>query len=156
MCENKTSIQCYPAINMITNNIGIGSHNASTSYGDFDIVVNLDYPANNVAHMDVQETSIENKFVYKVGIKDNTNENLLEILNILIPKLLSSYSEEKKILFHCNQGVSRSASIAILFISLIKNITLDESFSLIKLVRPIVAPNSGFIKAMYMYKILNR
>ena len=50
--------------------------------------------------MEVSESIIENKLVYKVGIKDTTNENMLQILNILIPKLISSYDENKKILFH--------------------------------------------------------
>ena len=94
--------------------------------------------------------------VYKIGIKDTPNENMLDILNILIPKLLDTYDEKKKILFHCYQGVSRSASIATLFISLIKNISLDESFSLIKNIRSNIAPNPGFIKAMFTYKVANR
>ena len=95
-------------------------------------------------------------FDYKVGVKDTTNENILHILNILIPKLISSHDENKKILFHCFQGISRSSCVATLFISLIKNISLDDSFALIKRIRPIIAPNPGFIKAMYTYKVLNR
>jgi protein-tyrosine phosphatase len=139
---------------MITENIGIGNH--QTPYDDFDIIVNLNYPANNVEHMEISENISANKLVYNVGIKDTPNENMLEILNLLIPRLLVTYDEKKKILFHCYQGISRSASIATLFVSLIKNISLDESYCLIKNIRSNIAPNPGFIKALYMYKVSNR
>ena len=152
MSEN--ILKCYPSLNYITESIAIGNH--QSKYDDFDIVVNLNYPANNVEHMEVTESIIENKLVYKVGIKDTTNENMLNILNELIPKLLENFNSDKKILFHCYQGISRSGCIATMFISLIKNISLEDSFSLIKAIRPIIAPNPGFIKAMFTYKILNR
>ena len=61
--------------------------------------------------MEVTESIIENKLVYKVGIKDTTNENMLHILNELIPKLLENFNSDKKILFHCYQGISRSGCI---------------------------------------------
>jgi atypical dual specificity phosphatase len=81
---------------------------------------------------------------------------MLNILNILIPKLLENFNSKKKILFHCYQGISRSACITTLFLSLIKKISLDASFSLIKEIRQNIAPNPGFIKAMFTYKVLNR
>ena len=149
--EEHEIILCYPEFSIITNNIAIGNH--KSLYDSFDIIVNLNYPENNVNHMEIIEKQIDNKQIYLVGIKDHPNEKMFEILIKLIPKLLLEYDKNKnnKILFHCNQGISRSVSIAILFISLTQNITLDTSYQLIKSIRPIALPNLGFIKDLYAY-----
>ena len=70
---------------MITDKVAIGSYQAS--YEPFDLIINLDYPENNVKFEEVEVINKENKKIIKCGyndtIKDSglTDNTLKDLLN---------------------------------------------------------------------------
>lgn len=141
--------------NWIDKNVAIGNHNSD--YAPFDVIVNLNYPFNNVEHNNIKrEINIINykeKIIFNIGINDNENEKMLDILNIVIPKLIRIYEQDKniKILFHCYAGISRSTTLAIAFLCKAKDLSLTHAIALAENQRPIIKPNSGFLKALIEY-----
>lgn len=53
-----------------------------------------------------------------------------------------------KILIHCHAGISRSATIVLLYLMTICGLTLDKAMALLKSKREIVRPNAGFMTAL--------
>lgn len=162
-CMKCFSICCSPiqvcrkckngnAYHFITPLVAIG--NKDTPYDDFDVVVNLNYPENNVPHRRVALDNRE-KIIYYIGLCDHPKEKLF--ITRLIPKILNeleNYSG-KKILFHCFAGISRSATIAIAYLK--KYDPEFQSQSLLSIFfnaqekRSVICPNQGFIEALSDY-----
>ena len=51
----------------------------------------------------------------------------------------------KSVLVHCHRGVSRSATVVIAYMMKCKNVGMIEAFNLVKLQRPVIDPNFGFL-----------
>ena len=141
--------------NWVDKNVAIGNY--YSDYGEFDIIINLDYPYNMVNYHDIQISDVRddnnNKIIYKIGCYDSEDENMYDLLNIIIPNLLEYYKENKniKILFHCHAGISRSSSLAIGFLCMSKKYSLEECYKLVLSKRPIVKPNNGFMIQLKEY-----
>ncbi len=139
----------------IDNNVAIG--NFKSSYNDFDVIVNLNYPFNGVKHEEIQTNIViynfKEKFVFKIGLYDNENERMYDLLNKFMPRLVNIYNKNKnvKILFHCYAGVSRSTTLAIAFLCKTKGLSLTQALDLCLKNRPIINPNKGFLKALQEY-----
>eukprot|EP00467_Chlorarachnion_reptans_P002601 CAMPEP_0114514542 /NCGR_PEP_ID=MMETSP0109-20121206/16210_1 /TAXON_ID=29199 /ORGANISM="Chlorarachnion reptans, Strain CCCM449" /LENGTH=305 /DNA_ID=CAMNT_0001694591 /DNA_START=1054 /DNA_END=1971 /DNA_ORIENTATION=- len=102
------------------------------------------------------------------GEVKNLYPNRFEYLQINIPDLKSSQIQkhfeqaiefinmvkEKKsrVLVHCYQGVSRSASIVIAYLMTCKNWSLEKAHSYLKKLRPMIQPNPGFWKQLQQYE----
>jgi protein-tyrosine phosphatase len=56
--------------------------------------------------------------------------------------------QNRKVLVHCAAGVSRSASFVIAYIMKSRKIGFDEAYTFVKSKRPIITPNSGFVKQL--------
>lgn len=55
-------------------------------------------------------------------------------------------------LVHCRAGVSRSASIVIVYVMRKYNIPLREAYERVHAKRPVIAPNNGFWRQMIRYE----
>ena len=134
---------------MITNTVAIGSYQAS--YVPFDLVINLDYPENNIKFGEVVVVNKENKRIIKCGYNDTlengglTYDKLEDLLN-RIDDFKKEIQKDIKILFHCYAGVSRSSTVAIAYLSKITNKTTREIYELVKEKRPRINPNATFRK----------
>ena len=131
---------------MVTERVAIGSYQAP--YDPFDVVINLDYPYNNVQKNEVIQ-HLENKsYVIRCGYHDNDELTLEQVENVM--NLILDFEKEKsspiKILFHCYAGVSRSVTFAIAYLSKRENKTIKEIYDMIKQIRPRVDPNLHFRK----------
>lgn len=146
--------------NWIDNNVAIG--NCYSNYGEFDVIINLDYPYNGVNYHDIEvnyinERNENNKIIYKIGCYDSEHENMYSLLKIIIPDLLAYYRRNKniKILFHCHAGISRSSTLAIAFLCMAKNYSLGDAYMLSLKQRPIIKPNNGFMMSLKNYLLKN-
>jgi len=54
-------------------------------------------------------------------------------------------SNNERILIHCHAGVSRAATIVLMYLMTIQNFTLKDAYYHLKKIRPVINPNSGFI-----------
>jgi len=136
---------------MITDNIAIGDHNSE--YDNFDIVVNLNYPYNYVQAYKITRNKLDNKLIYNIGLYDNVDQPMETVLKLMIPELMNELKKNpnKKILFHCYAGVSRSSTLAIAMIHKLTKMSLEDVYKLAISKRPQVQPNTGFINALTHY-----
>jgi protein-tyrosine phosphatase len=137
----------YEHFHMITDHVAIGDY--TTSYDNFDVIFNFNYPYNHVAlgaidtEIDYRHGAIQ-KTVYKIGLLDTTeySDTLIEIFINLIPYLIAS--KGKRILFHCYAGISRSSTAAILYFMLTTTMTLEQIYALLLSKRSHINPNPTF------------
>lgn len=59
--------------------------------------------------------------------------------------IFESLKSSKRVLIHCNKGISRSPTIAIAYFIKVLNLSYEEALYKIKEIRPFVKPNKGFI-----------
>ena len=52
------------------------------------------------------------------------------------------------VLVHCHAGISRSATVVLLYLMIYQHMTLDEALSRLRAVRPVVNPNQGFMRML--------
>ncbi len=137
----------------IDENVAIG--NNRSMYSEFDIVINLDYPNNNVDHHCIDVNYIFGRNIYNIGIYDSPDERMYELLVNVIPELVKYYNinNKVKILFHCFAGISRSSTMAIAFLCKSKGYKLNDAYNLVVSKRDIVKPNDGFLKQLQYYLI---
>lgn len=57
----------------------------------------------------------------------------------------------RKVFVHCAAGVSRSASFVIAYLMKSKLMPYLDAYALVKCKRPIIKPNSGFVKQLEEY-----
>lgn len=84
----------------------------------------------------------------KVNVRDDRNERIDERLEITNGFIRDALRNGGKVAVLCRQGVSRSATIAIAYVMVSEGWSLDEAMRRLRTVRPIVAPNSGFIESL--------
>uniref|UniRef100_A0A914QFQ2 Protein-tyrosine-phosphatase n=1 Tax=Panagrolaimus davidi TaxID=227884 RepID=A0A914QFQ2_9BILA len=61
-----------------------------------------------------------------------------------------------KALVYCAAGISRSASICIMYLAIEENMTIKDAYIEIRKIRPIICPNLGFWRQMIDYEIDKR
>lgn len=136
--------------NKITDNIFIGELNAGKDPNDFDIIINFayinDFFNNGLKHRQERETLKNNKTLYEFALYDSDSdaEYFSSIINTFIPYIIIKF-KNKKILFHCQSGKSRSVAMALAYLCITKNISVEDGLSLIKKIRPIINPRPIFI-----------
>lgn len=153
-CNNKICCfkkVCYKCDNipyhMITENIGVGSR--CSKYDDFDVIVNCDYPENEAKEDEITIQKYNDKMIIHVGLLDSSNKSkkALDYMKKITPVIYKLY-KDKKILFHCFAGMSRSPMFAIAYLSYSLKISLEEAHSMVKNKRKFIEINEGFINSL--------
>ena len=78
------------------------------------------------------------------NMKDSTKENIECIFYMCFDFINKCKSENKKILIHCYQGISRSACLVTAYLIFSKKIDSDKAFNFVQKKRKIANPNLGF------------
>lgn len=92
----------------------------------------------NVEIQDVEEADISSHFdrVFEF-IKRALDENSL-----------SPTTKQNRVFVHCSQGISRSATLVIMFLMRLYQWTLVKAFNFTQQGRPVIIPNNGFFRAL--------
>jgi len=137
---------------MITENIAIGDY--LSYYAPFDIVINLNYPNNKAKYHDIykvkQEINNKTIYIFSIGIYDHPDENMTSLFSILFSEL-KQLMKNPKILFHCHAGISRSATVAIAYLSKTLHKNVYEMYHFVKSKRPCIELNDGFVRKLIHY-----
>lgn len=132
----------------ITENMAVGELNAN--YEPFNIIVNLAYINPNfnrsLKHREDRQSLKDNKKIYEFGLydTDSDTEYLLLILNKFFDNDLLNELKNKKILFHCQSGKSRSVMFAITYLRKLYSLSYIQALDIIKEKRPIANPRLAF------------
>ncbi|KAJ7148557.1 protein-tyrosine phosphatase-like protein [Mycena crocata] len=96
-----------------------------------------------------QPQSDDAEFSYhRIDIEDRSSAALSGHLAEACDYIRTSLKNGDNVLVHCQQGVSRSASIVIAYLIRDRAMTYDSAFELVKRRRQCIKPNSGFVKAL--------
>lgn len=136
-----------PIFDKINNNIFLGDIVAVSNINlikNIDIIINLTHEKyTKYNHIKYFDFSIEDNREVKINFFKETNEIISEAIK-----------NNKRILIHCYNGVSRSVTILLAyFIS--TGISLKDSLSLIKnnrVSKQYTRPNIGFMKQLIVYE----
>lgn len=83
-----------------------------------------------------------------IPLKDVDFEDINIHFGVACDYIDSVQNGGNKILVHCFEGRSRSAAIVLAYIMLKRNMTLAESWALLKTAHPRARPNDGFMKTL--------
>jgi len=87
-----------------------------------------------------------------VPLLDCASENIQEHFHKTSAFIHEAVSSGGRVLIHCLQGVSRSATIAAAFVIKELSTTPQEAVKFIKQRRPSIKPNSGFMNQLESYR----
>ncbi len=86
-----------------------------------------------------------------IKLYDVPNEDLLSSIPECITFLETAINSGSGTLIHCDQGVSRSASIVIALIMYRFTVPIQDAVPMLKDVRPIIDPNPGFVRQLHLF-----
>lgn len=97
----------------------------------------------------------ENEFTYKNYPISDSIEQLIDMEEIekimnLIDEVINKKGE--KVLVHCQAGISRSATVVIMYLMKSQKIKAEDAYALCKSKRRVVGPNVGFLAQIYQYQ----
>ncbi|KAI5859177.1 protein-tyrosine phosphatase-like protein [Tricharina praecox] len=85
-----------------------------------------------------------------IPISDTSTTDILSRLPEVVAFINSAFgeSEDSKVLVHCVEGVSRSASAVIAYLMAERGMTFGQALRIVKRRRSIVCPNLGFVRQL--------
>jgi len=89
-----------------------------------------------------------------LAISDYTDQQILDYFDEAHQFIEEAKAHHKRILIHCEQGISRSPTIVISYLMKYHHKTLREALNLVKERRPIASPNIGFMHQLQAYEEL--
>lgn len=127
----------------ITKNIylsGIG--HAQSCHQNYDMILSIINPGDKLSFNKNQGNHMILEFL------DNQESSLLPYLEKASLFISKAIKENKKILVHCQQGISRSSSIVIAYLILADKMTFREAFKGVLSKRETIMPNPKFISEL--------
>uniref|UniRef100_A0A914ERB0 Protein-tyrosine-phosphatase n=1 Tax=Acrobeloides nanus TaxID=290746 RepID=A0A914ERB0_9BILA len=88
----------------------------------------------------------------KIRIEDNPYAKLDNYFDMVADRIKSVKDRGGRTLVHCVAGVSRSASLTIIYLVKYERMSLRQAYHYVKSARPIIRPNVGFWKQMVDYE----
>uniref|UniRef100_A0A914Q096 Protein-tyrosine-phosphatase n=1 Tax=Panagrolaimus davidi TaxID=227884 RepID=A0A914Q096_9BILA len=92
----------------------------------------------------------------EVNINDDEREDIKKHFIEAAAFIKKAKESGGKALVYCAAGISRSASICIIYLAIEENMTIKDAYIEIEKVRPIICPNLGFWRQMINYEIEKR
>lgn len=141
--DNRTFF--FPEIDQITEKIFLGNEDAQR---DKEKLKKL-----GITHILVVGNGLEifhpTDFEYKqFEVNDFPTENISKYFQ----EAFDFIEKSDKVFVHCAAGVSRSATIVIAYIMKKKKLDHESALAFVTSKRPVIYPNSGFIKQLSEYK----
>ncbi|KDO34126.1 hypothetical protein SPRG_01396 [Saprolegnia parasitica CBS 223.65] len=95
----------------------------------------------------------DTRFTYRrCALYDNKGEDILTSIEGCLA-FLDQAQFYGKVLVHCKQGVSRSASIVVAYVMRTKELSRDEALAFVQARRPEAQPNGSFLKQLLQYEV---
>uniref|UniRef100_A0A1I7XR65 Dual specificity protein phosphatase 14 n=1 Tax=Heterorhabditis bacteriophora TaxID=37862 RepID=A0A1I7XR65_HETBA len=88
----------------------------------------------------------------KIRIEDHPYARLHDYFDQVADKIRAVKERGGRTLVHCMAGVSRSASLVMIYLVKYERMTLRQAYHYVKSARPVIRPNVGFWKQMVDYE----
>jgi protein-tyrosine phosphatase len=98
-------------------------------------------------------TPFPSKFKYlKIEVDDAITENIRRYFEPCIEFIVEALKTSgSKVMVHCKQGVSRSPTVVMAYLMKAKKYSANKAFDFLKLKRPEISPNPGFVQQLQSY-----
>jgi hypothetical protein len=83
---------------------------------------------------------------YVLPAVDTPSYDIRPALVAAVPFIREGVARGENVLVHCHMGISRSATVVLLYLMLEHGVSLDAALRHLKKVRPVVNPNPGFME----------
>jgi len=137
---------------IIPDRLFLGSHLHGES---MEVVQNL-----RITHVVNATKSIKNRFLdrlqyCRVVVEDQESEMICYHFNKAFRFMDMAVAEgpDTRILVHCAQGISRSATLVIMYLMRTGDLTYEQALALVQKHRDIVQPNPGFVSQLKEFEI---
>jgi protein-tyrosine phosphatase len=100
--------------------------------------------------------SHKRKWGYEVEeyrIDDGVFGTIIDFLDPVADSIRNHLLSNKKVYVHCMHGKSRSVSIVIYYLIKYEKMTYDQAYQMLLELRPIISPNTNFIKEIQRKEI---
>jgi len=97
-----------------------------------------------------------NMTVTRIDILDTPSADLKSHLDDACARIEKSLASGKNVLVHCQQGISRSASVVIAYLIKKYGMSYEYAFAFVKRYRACIDPNPGFVKCLKEWEIRQR
>lgn len=135
----------YP-VHAITERVSVGS--CAASYEPFDVIFDLNYPENFVHRREIEVKFQDGQCICRFGILDHAED--AEYMQVVVAKLAALLPNltNKRILFHCFAGYSRSVTAAAAFLALSGEVdSVLDGVEMIRRVRKYIGPKEALLHA---------
>ncbi len=88
----------------------------------------------------------------EIHVEDSSKANIYQFFDIVYEFLVTCEEAKLNVLVNCRAGISRSPTILIAYLMRRFNMSFDDAMQYVKLCRPIVKPNYGFITQLQCYR----
>ncbi|VDM94311.1 unnamed protein product [Onchocerca ochengi] len=88
----------------------------------------------------------------RISIEDSPYAKIDQYFDIVADKIKSVKDRGGRTLVHCVAGVSRSATLCMIYLVKHERMSLRQAYHFVKSARPVVKPNIGFWKQMIEYE----
>lgn len=115
---------------------------SSLKYRNVEVVFDLSGMTNLMEEPDI---------IYRhFSIRDRKDEKITPIMEKIYEEIIQIWDKKPscKILIHCQQGISRSATVVVYLLMKTKQMTLKDAFMLCKGKRRVILPNVGFLNEL--------
>lgn len=85
---------------------------------------------------------------FQLPIHDSLDQDITTVMPEILHEVRNLLDAGKKIYIHCYAGVSRSASLVILYIMVFYRKKFDDAFKFVREKRACIQPNSSFVKQL--------
>jgi protein-tyrosine phosphatase len=148
-CRLKPSLSVDYNCCQILPHLYLGGHEMTT---EVDMLHQLD--VSHILSITVDSYNhFPGEFTYRqFNLLDSAEANLLEILEPAFAIIDAAKIKGKAAYVHCSFGMSRSPSVVMAYLMKSERISLSAAFQKVKKLRPVTAPNYGFIEKLVGYE----
>lgn len=86
--------------------------------------------------------------VLRFVLSDKNWERARPVFGETVHYIQEAYRFDGTVFVHCQEGISRSATLVLAYLMISRRSTLSEAHSILKAVRPRIEPNPGFLKEL--------
>jgi protein-tyrosine phosphatase len=88
----------------------------------------------------------------RIVIGDDEDEEISKHFEATSAFIQEHLQKGDRVLVHCSAGKSRSATICMAFLMKFRDLSLDQAYAVVEIVRDIVYPNEGFYMQLQAYE----
>ncbi len=137
------ALQKTPIFDRVTDHLWLGDIEAVNDLRNIDVIVNIS---------NTRYTMDPTKVYYHFDIEDRRSENVSQFFERFIDIVNSAQRENKKVLVHCQNSVSRSPTLVLAYL-LSQQMSLKQAQEYLRSKRSqYVRPNIGFCRQLLDYE----